>query len=84
MRNLPRQAITACAKLLAIVSLVGCAGFLGEAHADQPNCADAVSDQCPQTVDQPTADQPPGPQVRVFCRPLGPKAGVRCYKRPVP
>lgn len=84
MATVLRQAMTICAQLLAIISLVGCAGFLGEAHADPPNCADPVSDQCPQTVDQPSINQPPGPKVKVFCRSLGPKGGARCYQRQVP
>jgi hypothetical protein len=86
MRKLARQAVIAGASALAIMSAVGGADLLGQAHADDPHCVANGTDPCPQ-ADPPQGDPPRAdpPQLRTVCMGGGPKTGgEHCWLVPAP
>ena len=78
--------------MLAIMSGVGGADSLGQAHADGPQCIANATDQCPQQADlaraePPRADPPQAhrPQLRTVCTGGGPfSGGAHCWQVPAP
>jgi len=70
-RKLVQRAVIAGAAMLAMISGVGGAGLLGQAHADNPDCVASVADQCPRLVDVPKLDPPPPRRIQTFCQPAG-------------
>lgn len=82
-RKLVQRAMVAGAGMLAIVSGVGGAGLLGQAHADNPTCVVNAVDPCPRLADAPKPDAPRPPHVRTICQPAG-MAGQHCFQRLVP
>jgi hypothetical protein len=83
MRNLARRAVIAGAGMLAIISGVGGADLLGQAHADNPPCVANATDTCPRLVDAPRPDAPPPSHIRVTCQPAG-MFGQHCRQQWVP
>jgi len=87
MRKLAQQAVIAGASALAIMSAVGSADLLGQAHADDPQCVGNAADACPPQADPPRADPPQAdpPQLRTVCMGGGPKTGgEHCWLVPAP
>jgi hypothetical protein len=89
MRKLAQRAVIAGASVLAIMSAVGGADLLGQAHANEPQCVANATDPCrpqadPLQADPPPADPPHPPRIQVYCQPVGPKSGVFCYRWIVP
>lgn len=82
-RKLVQRAIIAGAAVLGIVSGVGGADLLGQAHADNPDCVASAVDSCPRLADAPKPDNPRPPRVRTFCQGAG-MAGQHCFQRLVP
>jgi hypothetical protein len=84
MGKLAQRAVIAGAGVLAIISAVGGADLLGQAHADNPQCVANAMDPCPVLADAPNADPPHSPQVQTFCQPAGSKWGTHCFRRIAP
>jgi hypothetical protein len=82
MRNLAQRAVIAGAGLLAIISGVGGADLIGQAHADNPECVANAMDTCPRLVDAPRPDAPRAPHVWLRCQPAGPHGGAHCIQAP--
>jgi hypothetical protein len=81
MRKLGLRAVIAGASVLTIMSAVGGADLLGQAHAD-PQCASSGADPCRPQADPPQADPP---QLRTVCTGGGPKTGgAHCWQVPAP
>jgi len=84
MVRLAQRAVLAAAGMLAIISGVGGADLLGQAHADEPDCVANMTDPCLQHEDLPNPDPPPRSHIRVTCQPGGSKWGAFCVQRWVP
>jgi hypothetical protein len=87
MRKLAPRAVIAGASALAIMSAVGGADLLGQAHADDPQCVANAADACPPQADPPRADPPRAdpPQLSRVCTGGGPKTGGgHCWLVPAP
>jgi hypothetical protein len=92
MRKLALPAVIAGASTLAIMSAVGGADLLGQAHADDPQCVAGAADACPPQADPPRADPPQAdppqahrPQLSQTCIGGGPKTGgAHCWLVPAP
>jgi hypothetical protein len=89
MRKLALRAVIAGGSALTIMSAVGGAELLGQAHAD-PQCV-ANADPCPPQADPPRADPPQGdpprahPPLSQVCTGGGPKTGGgHCWLVPAP
>ena len=85
MRKFARQAMIAGASALTVMSAVGGAELLGQAHAD-PQCVANAANPCPQ-ADPPQGDPPRAdpPQLRTVCMGGGPKTGgEHCWLVPAP
>ena len=85
MRKLAQRAVIAGASVLTIMSAVGGADLLGQAHAD-PLCVTNAADPCPQ-ADPPQGDPPRAhpPQLSRVCTGGGPKTGgAQCRQVPAP
>jgi hypothetical protein len=67
--------------VLAIISGVGAAGLVGQAHADDPPCVAGAADPC--LVDAPRPAPPPRRAPQMFCQPAG-MAGQHCFQRSAP
>jgi hypothetical protein len=86
MRKLAPRAVIAAASALAIMSAVGGADLLGQAHADDPQCVGNAAEPCPQ-ADPPQGDPPRArpPQLSRVCTGGGPKTGGgHCWVVPAP
>jgi hypothetical protein len=83
MRRLAKRALIAGTSALAIMSAVGGAELLGQAHADDPPCVANVTDPCAQQ-NRPQVDPPHRNHIRVFCQPGGAKWGAFCRQQWVP
>jgi NAD(P)H-dependent FMN reductase len=83
MRRLAKRAVIAGTSALAIMSAVGGADQLGQAHADAPPCVANVTDRCAQQ-DPPQVDPPHRNHIRVYCQPGGAKWGAFCRQQWVP
>jgi hypothetical protein len=83
MRRLAKRAVIAGTSALVIMSAVGGAELLGQAHADAPPCVANVTDPCAQQ-DPPQVDPPHRDHIRVFCQPGGAKWGAFCRQQWVP
>jgi hypothetical protein len=85
MRKLAHRAVIAGASVLTIMSAIGGADLLGQAHAD-PQCVANAADPCPQ-ADPPQGDPPRAhpPQLSRVCTGGGPKTGGgHCWVVPAP
>jgi hypothetical protein len=80
MRKLAQRAVIAGVSVLTIMSAIGGADLLGQAHAD-PQCVAGGADPCsPQAADPPPqADPPPRPRYQTVCQPAA-KTGAFCYR----
>jgi hypothetical protein len=76
-----QRAVIAVAGMLAIISGVGGADLLGQAHADNPDCVANAVNSCPRLVDAPKPDPPR--RIQTFCQPAG-MAGQHCFQRLAP
>jgi hypothetical protein len=88
MRKLAQRAVIAAASVLTIMSAVGVADLLGQAHAD-PQCVAGAADRCPPQADPPRADPPEAdpprrPHIQIFCQPGGALWGAFCRQQIVP
>jgi hypothetical protein len=88
MRKLAQRAVIAAASVLTIMSAVGGAELMGQAHAD-PQCVANAADACPPQADPPQADPPRADppdrsHIRVYCQPGGAKWGAFCRQQWVP
>jgi hypothetical protein len=73
MRESAWRAVVAAFGMLAIMSGVGGADLLGQAHADPPWCFVNGEDRC---------EDPPGPpHIEVHCEGAGSKWGGHCFQR---
>jgi hypothetical protein len=81
LRKFVQGTVIAGGGLLAIISGVGTAGSLAQAHADDPPCAAGAADPC--LVDAPRPAPPPRRQPQMFCQPAG-MAGQHCFQRSSP
>jgi hypothetical protein len=77
MRKFLQRALISGAAGLAIVSAVGGADLLGEAHADPTPCVNATNSCQP-----PATNGLLRPQMVTICQPGGPKAGAFCRQVP--
>lgn len=84
MRKLAQRAVIAGAGLLAIISALGGADVLGQAHADPPQCVANATDPCAPQADLANAAPPQPSHIQTFCQPAGAKWGVFCFQRRVP
>ncbi len=82
-RRLVRQAVIAGMAALAIISGVGGAGLVGQAHADDPTCVPSATDSCPDHANLVNTNPPPQRRYQKVCQPAG-MAGVHCVLRPIP
>jgi hypothetical protein len=83
MRKLAHRAVIAGASVLTIMSAIGGADLLGQAHAD-PLCVTNGTEPCqpqadPPRAGPPPADPPPGPRFQTVCQPAA-KTGAFCYR----
>jgi hypothetical protein len=88
MRKLAQRAVIAAASVLTIMSAVGGADLLGQAHAD-PQCVANAADACPPQAhppqaDPPRADPPHRSHIQIYCQPGGAKWGAFCRLQWVP
>lgn len=84
MRKLAQRAVIAGAGVLAIISGIGGADLVAQAHADNPACVASLSESCPQQADLPQPDPPRRSHVQVYCQPAGAMWGAHCFHRWVP
>jgi hypothetical protein len=87
MRKLAQRAVIAAASVLTIMSAVGGAELMGQAHAD-PQCVANAADACPPQADPPQADPPRADppdrsHIRVYCQPGGLRPRRWCMSRAV-
>jgi hypothetical protein len=83
MRRLAKRAVIAGTSALVIMSAVGGAELLGQAHADAPPCVANVTDPRAQQ-DPPQVDPRHRNHIRVFCQPGGAKWGAFCRQQWAP
>jgi hypothetical protein len=88
MRKLAQRAVIAAASVLTIMSAVGGADLLGQAHAD-PQCVANAAGACPPQADPPQADPPRADpphrsHIQIYCQPGGAMWGAFCRQQWVP
>ena len=75
--KLVQRAVIVGASAPLIVSAVGGADLLGQAHAESPQCIANATDLCaPPVGDAANTSSPP--RIQMICQPAGPKGGASC------